>query len=227
VTAAYRAVIFDLDGTLTPVRSVWKHLHEALGLWEGEALRHQESFEAGEIRYHEWCSLDAALWKGMQVSELRSIADSIPYRDGVRASIAALRSAGILVGVVSTGLNLLADRVRDDLGLAYTICNLLESKAGVLTGKVKINVEHNRKDAALDLFSSRFGVMPAQVIAVGDSDGDISMFRKVGFSIAVRPASRQTADAASVVHHGESLAGLLDLLPAGVGDGGAGRVGRT
>jgi phosphoserine phosphatase len=225
--AAYRAVIFDLDGTLTPVRSVWRHLHEALGLWDGEALRHQQAFEAGELRYEEWCALDAAHWRGMRESELRSIADSIPYRDGVRQSAAALRATGTLVGVVSTGLNLLAERVRDDLGLAYTICNRLESKAGILTGRVKINVEHDRKDEALDLFCSRFGVPPAQVIAIGDSDGDIPMFRKAGFAVAVRPSSQRTAEAASVVVHDESLAGLIKVLPATAGDGGMGDRGKV
>jgi len=224
--ANFRAVIFDLDGTLTPVRSVWKYIHEALGLWDTEALRHQKAFEAGEIRYEEWCALDAAHWKGRPVSELRSIADSIPYRDGVRETVAGLRAAGTLVGVVSTGLNLLAERVRDDLGLDDTICNHLEWEAGLLTGRVGINVDHDRKDAALHQFCRRFEVSPAQVIAIGDSDGDIPMFEKAGFSVAVRPASRRTAEAASVVLDHESLAGLLRVLPSTGRSDDRGRAGR-
>ena len=208
------------------MRSVWKHLHEALGLWDGEALRHQKAFEAGEIRYEEWCALDAAHWKGLRESDLRAIADGIPYREGVPECIRALRTAGAPVGVISTGLNLLAKRVRDDLGLAYTTCNSLESMDGILTGTVKVNVEHYRKDKALDLFCSQFGIPPARVIAIGDSDGDISMFRRAGFAVAVRPASRCTAEAASVVLEDDSLAGLLDLLPPVGGDRRLGEAGR-
>lgn len=223
--AAYRAIIFDLDGTLTPVRSVWKHLHEALGLWDGEARRHQKAFEAGEIGYEEWCALDAAHWKGLRESDLRAIADGIPYREGVHECVGALRTAGALVGVISTGLNLLAERVRDDLGLAYTICNRLESVDGILTGTVKVNVAHDRKDEAFDLFCSQFGVPPARVIAIGDSDGDIPMFRRAGFAVAVHPVTRRTAEAASVVLEDESLAGLLDLLPQVGGGRGPGETG--
>ncbi|HET6279134.1 MAG TPA: HAD family phosphatase [Candidatus Polarisedimenticolia bacterium] len=212
--AAYRAVVFDVDGTLTPVRSVWKHLHEALGLWDGAAMGHQRAFEAGEIGYREWCALDAAHWTGRRVSELKEIADMIPYRDGARESVAALRAGGTLVGIVTTGLNLLAERVRDDLRLDHAICNRLESRAGILTGQVEINVEHDRKNEALERFCRRFNLSPDQVVAIGDSEGDIPMFRMAGFSVAVCPSSRRTADAASVVLQDESLAGLLALLPA-------------
>lgn len=212
--AAYRAIVFDLDGTLTPVRSVWRHLHEALGLWEGAAMAHQRAFEAGEIGYREWCALDAAHWRGRRVAELAGIADAIPYRAGARESVAALRARGALVALVTTGLDLLADRVRDDLRLDYAICNGLESEAGVLTGRVQINVEHDGKDEALERFCGLFRLSPDQVVAVGDSEGDIPMFRMAGFSVAVSPATRKAADAASVVVPGESLAGLLAILPA-------------
>jgi len=212
--AAFRAVVFDVDGTLTPVRSVWKHLHEALGLWDGAAMAHQQAFNAGEIGYSEWCALDAAHWRGRRVSELRGIADTIPYRDGARESVAALRAGGALVGVVTTGLNLLAERVRDDLRLDHAICNHLESRAGILTGQVTINVEHDKKHEALERFCRRFELSPDQVVAIGDSDGDIPMFKIAGFSVAVCPSSQRTADAASVVLRDESLASLLSLLPA-------------
>jgi phosphoserine phosphatase len=210
-----RAVIFDLDGTLTPVRSVWKHIHQALGLWDGEAQRHQRAFQSGAIGYEEWCSLDAAHWKGMRESDLRAIADGIPYRAGARDCVRALRAAGALVGVVSTGLSLLAERARDDLRLAYVASNRLEAVDGILTGRVEVNVEHDGKDEAVDRFCARFGVTPDRLVAVGDSEGDIPMFRRAGFSVAVRPASRRTAEAASAVLKDESLAGLPALLPMG------------
>ena len=84
MTGIYRAVLFDLDGTLTPVTSVWQHIHEALGLWDSEARRHQHEFELGAISYEEFCVRDAAHWKGMPESKLRAISDRIPYRPGAR-----------------------------------------------------------------------------------------------------------------------------------------------
>ena len=209
----YRAVLFDLDGTLTPVRSVWQHIHERLGLWDAEAHRHQEAFERGEISYEEFCARDAAHWKGMPEAELRAITDKIPYRPGVRECVDLLKEAGLVVGVVSTGLTLLLERLNRELDLAYAIANRLVARNGVLTGEVKVNVEHGRKGEAVDLFCSQFGVDYREVITVGDSDGDISMFEHSGFSIAFNPASEATARAARAVGRGESLLAIVDLLP--------------
>jgi phosphoserine phosphatase len=210
-----RAILFDLDGTLTPVRSVWQHIHEALGLWEDDARRHQESFLAGRIDYEEFCRRDAAHWKGMRAAALRAITDRIALRPGVREAVALARERRVLVGVVSTGLTLLADRVHRELGLAFTIANRLVAEGGRLTGEVQVNVRHGRKDEAVDLFCAQFGVPPAEVASVGDSDGDISMFAHTGLSLAFRPASEATAAAASRVFEGDSILDLVRDLPLG------------
>jgi len=52
-------------------------------------------------------------------------------------------------------------------------------------------------------------------MTVGDSEGDISMFEHSGFSVAAKPLRKTTARAATVTHRGESLLGLLDILPVG------------
>ena len=62
-------MVFDLDGTLTPVRSVWQYIHEALGMWDADARLHQAAFEHGTISYGEFCARDAAHWKGMAEAE--------------------------------------------------------------------------------------------------------------------------------------------------------------
>lgn len=209
----YRAVLFDLDGTLTPVRSVWQFIHEKLGLWDAGAHRHQLAFERGDISYEEFCARDAAHWKGMSEGDLRAITEAIPYRPGVRECVDLLKEAGLVVGVISTGLTLLVERVNRDLGPAYAIANRLVTKNGVLTGEVKVNVEHGRKGEAVDLFCGQFGVDYREVITVGDSEGDISMFEHSGFSIAFNPASEATARAARAVGKGESLLAIVGLLP--------------
>jgi len=195
------------------VRSVWRHLHESLGLWDGEAERHQTAFLSGAITYEEFCARDAAHWKGRREAELVAIADAIPYRHGTRETVAQLKSEGLLIGVISTGLTLLAERVHRELDLAFTMANRLVARDGVLTGEVNVNVEHDDKGAAIDLFCARFQVEPREVISIGDSEGDIPMFARTGFSIAFNPASDRTARAASRVHHSESVLDLVGCLP--------------
>lgn len=211
----FRAVLFDLDGTLTPVRSVWQHLHERLGLWDRHAVRHQEAFLAGDLTYEEFCRRDAAHWKGLPVGRLRALADRIPYRRGTRAAIAAARAQGAVVGVISTGLTLLADRAHRELELDWSVANHLAVRGGRFSGRVSIRVRHGAKDAAVDRFCRRFRLDPSEVISVGDSDGDISMFTRTGLSVAFHPATRRTAAAASWVDRGASVLDLVRRLPIG------------
>jgi len=213
VSVRFRAVLFDLDGTLTPVRSVWQYIHEALGEWQGEAEQHQGAFRGGAITYEEFCARDAAHWKGRREADLRAIADGIPYRRQVKQAMAVVRATGALAGVVSTGLTLLAERVHLELDLAFTIANRLVALRGVLTGEVKVNVEHGRKEEAVDLFCRQFGVEPRDIISVGDSEGDISMFGRTGYSVAFNPVGQRTAHAASLVHRGDSILDLVARLP--------------
>lgn len=216
-----RAILFDLDGTLTPVRSVWRHLHERLGLWETAARRHQEAFRSGAIDYAEFCRRDAAHWKGLAESDLRALADAIPYRPGAREAVAEARRAGVRVGVISTGLTLLADRVLCELDLDASIANRLLTVDGRLTGEVEVNVEHGGKGTAVERLCRRWGIDPAETASVGDSDGDVSMFARTGWSIAFQPESRATADAATYVHHGDSILEAIRRLPLARREGAA------
>jgi phosphoserine phosphatase len=215
----YRAVLIDLDGTLTRIPSFWQHLHESLAMWTGDAEEIQRRFQAGEIDYATFCRLDAEKWKGRRESEFRRIADAVPLRPGARELREFLRRSGIKFGVISTGLTLLADRVHRDLNLDFTIANRLVARHRILTGEVKINVEHGRKDAAVELFCNQFGIPAGHVIAVGDSEGDISMFRAAGFSVAFNPTGKEVARAASAVCVAEDLRNLRIHLPLGPAPG--------
>lgn len=212
-TSPFLAALFDLDGTLTTVPSFWQHLHESLALWAGDAEAYQEQFRSGAIDYSTFCLLDAARWKGKRVRELKRIADEVTLRPGAREIRAILRDRGMKVGVISTGLTLLAERIHRELSLDFTIANRLVTKKGCFTGEVKINVEHGRKDDAVELFCNQFGIPPARVIAVGDSAGDVSMFRAVGFSVALNPADEEAERAASAVCRGDDLRDLLRHFP--------------
>ncbi len=209
----YLAVLLDLDGTLTRIGSLWRHFHEKLAQWDDDAEAIQRRFEEGAIDYATFCRLDAERWKGKRVSKLKRIADAVPLRTGALDFRRYLGEGGLKVGVISTGLTLLAERVHRDLALDFTIANRLVTRRGSFTGEVKINVEHGRKDDAVELFCNQFGISARQVISVGDSEGDLSMFGAVGYSIAFNPTTEEVARAADAVCVGEGLMELLPHLP--------------
>jgi len=185
---------------------------EALGIWSGKADRYQQRFRAGEISYEEFCRLDAEEWRGMPIRRLREICNGIPYHEGAADLLRALKEAGLVVGIVSTGLSLLAHRVRREHALDDAIANELVVKDGVVTGEVRITIAHGEKDRALAEFCGRFDLARDRVAAVGDTEGDLSMFRAAGWSIAFNAADRRVEREASAAVEGVDLRGLIPLL---------------
>jgi phosphoserine phosphatase len=180
----YKLIIFDIDGTITRHISSWRYIHERLGLWTNRAFRYQEDFLAGRITYRKFCELDAAHWKGMSERKVRSIFKKVRYSKNAAICIRKLKAMGFSLAAVSTGLQFMSDRIKDELGFDYTISNRLSCRNGKLTGGVKINLEHGAKHKILARIHKKFGVKPHEVISVGDSAGDIPLAKNSGYSIA-------------------------------------------
>lgn len=187
-------------------------MHEELGLWTSRADQYQERFRAGEISYEEFCRLDALEWQGLSESRLRGICDRIPFHPGAKEMARALRGAGLRLGIVSTGLSILAERVRSELGFDHSSANHLEIRDGRLSGGIRIDVGHGGKDRAFLSFCRRYGLDAGAVAAVGDTEGDISMFRLSGWSIAFNPADDRVRASARVVVEGTDLRALIPGL---------------
>lgn len=196
---AIKLAVFDIDGTLTTVKSVWEHIHRELCLWEGVCDVYQEQFLAGEISYDLFCQLDAAHWRGLPVQKLEEITGAIPYQPGVREIFGHLRQRGVKTALVSTGLNLLARRVARDLGVDYCLANEVEVLAGVITGRARIRVSVDvpglRKGDHVRQLIGELGLCPAAAFSVGDSMGDLDMFLETGRSFLV---NSRPGDAAAI-----------------------------
>ena len=209
----FKLVIFDLDGTLTEERSVWEYIHKRLGKWYGFAEEYQKQFLAGEISYERFCELDAEVWKGMRVEELSEIVKTVPFHSGVDELINYLKHKGLKLTMVSSGLSLLSNWVHQRYGFDYSVSNDLLHENGVLTGKVKIQVYYDKKAEWVKRILKHFEVKPEEVIAIGDSKGDIDMFRMVGFSIAFNSSCQDLEQIANLCFKSKNLAEIIPKLP--------------
>jgi phosphoserine phosphatase len=187
---AVKIVFFDCDGTLTDVKSSWQYLHEKLRLWDENADEFQRLFRAGKISYHEFCSRDASLWKGLSLEQIKGIIGEIRYHDGVVDTIRTLNAEGIVTIIVSTGLSLMVDKARDELEMSFAVANELIERDGALTGEIKINVHHDRKGLWVRKLLAERGLRKEEAAAVGDGEGDQGMFEEVGLAIGYHPAER-------------------------------------
>jgi len=207
-----RAVVFDLDGTLTPVASIWQYIHEALGTWESHGARYLAKYLAGEIDYRTFALLDAGTWAGRRREELLALANGIPLRPGAVEVARELRARGVRLAILSSGLDLLAARVARDLGCAVWVANGLGTRDGRLDGRVHIRVGWHDKPARLPALCRKLGVRPCEVAVVGDGVGDALVFDRVGLAVAFNPAEEEVARRADVVVRAEDLRAVLPVL---------------
>jgi phosphoserine phosphatase len=98
---------------------------------------------------------------------------------------------GFLIVGISTGINLLTDRVEEDLKFDRIYSNILLSKNGCLTGRTDILISYDKKGVFLKKIAAQAGVKLEETIIVGDGPGDIPMAKLAGFSIAFNPSSKK------------------------------------
>jgi phosphoserine phosphatase len=208
----FKLGIFDLDGTLTTERSIWEYIHKQLGKWYGFAEEYQKKFLAGEISYDRFCELDAEVWKGMTVEEILEIVKTVPFHPGAEELINHLKYKGLKLAMVSSGLSLLSNWVHQRYGFDYSVSNGVLHENGILTGKVKIQVYYDKKAEWVKKILKQFGVKTEEVMAIGDSVGDMDMFRMVGFSIAFNSSCAGLDQIANVCIQSQNLADIIPKL---------------
>ncbi len=211
--SSFQMVVFDLDGTLTRERSIWEYIHKRLEKWYGFAEEYQKQFLAGEISYEEFCEHDAQVWKGMKVGDLLEIVKTVPFHTGADELITYLKQKGLKLSVVSSGLSVLSNWVHQKYGFDYSVSNDLLHENGVLTGKVRIQVHFDQKAEWVKRILEKFKVRPEEVIAIGDSKGDLDMFQMVGFSMAFNSSCEDLDRIASVCIPSQNLADIIPKLP--------------
>ncbi len=209
----FKLAIFDLDGTLTRERSIWEYIHVRLEKWHGFAEEYQDQFLAGKISYQEFCERDARDWKGMRVEEVLEIVKTVPFHPGVDKLIACLKQRGLKLAMVSSGLSLLSDWVHQQFEFDYSVSNDLLHENGVLTGEVRIQVYFDKKAEWVERILQQYQISPEEAIAIGDSRGDIDMFRMAGFSVAFNSSCEELDRVASICVPSQDLADIIPRLP--------------
>lgn len=179
-----RIVFFDMDGTLVEEESSWHVVHRFLGT-DHLARRALEKFSRGEMSYEEFVRHDVGLWpKGLPRTFFEGIFSKIRLKPEAIWVFDELRKKGILRVIVTSGLDVLAERVCRILGADECISNnMVFDNRGRFTGVVKVNVDPSRKIDVLNQVCEKYSISPEEAAAVGDTIYDESMFKAVKISI--------------------------------------------
>lgn len=199
-----------MDGVLVESDSSWQALHDSFGVTnEGNF----QKYLRGEIDYKEFMRSDIRLWGSVSREEIKRILDLVRLMKGAKETIDKLKKAGYKTAIISSGVSLLADRVRDQLGIDYSYANrLLFDEKGRLTGEAEESVTLLNKDRILRRLAAVECIKPSECAVVGDSRFDIPMFNEAAFSIAFNPKDELVREAADSVIEGKDLKKILPLL---------------
>ncbi|MEA3202201.1 MAG: phosphoserine phosphatase [Thermoplasmata archaeon] len=211
-------VLFDMDGTLVH-GSAWERLHEAFGV-SNEA--NWQAYQRGAIDDHQFIRSDIALWQGrdVHVSEIEEVLRHAPVMDGAREVVDGLRRLGIATCILSGGLDILARRVCEEVGVDMYVANGIRLRdTGHVHGEGIVWVEIHDKGKMAREIRRKLGVPRERTASVGNSAYDVPMFRETGFGIAFNPSDDIVRRRASRVVEGTDMRPVLrHLLEAGAPD---------
>jgi phosphoserine phosphatase len=123
-----------------------------------------------------------------------------------------LKNKGLKFAMISSGLSVLTQWVHQRYGFDYSVSNDLLHENGILTGKVKIQVYYDKKAEWVKKILKQFGVKAEEVMAIGDSVGDIDMFQMVGFSVAFNSSCAGLDQIANLCISSNNLADIIPNL---------------
>lgn len=209
----YDLVCFDMDGTLTTVRSSWRWIHDCIGV---DSEPNYRAYLNGEIDEYEFMRRDIGLWTAVKpdikLGDLAHMFQSMPLMEGIQETVAALEESGIHCVIVSGGIDIAAKMLQNEFGFEDAVADSIEvNPDGTFTGYGIENVDLRDKGAWVRKFQERYDVTKERTVSVGNSFTDVPMFRESGLSIAVN-CDEYTAQNADVVLETHNIADILDYI---------------
>ena len=166
----------------------------------------------GELDFEEAIDERVGLLAGLDASIIdKVLAERITYMPGGRALVQTMKANGGYAALVSGGFTAFTSAVAVHLGFNENRANTLEVADGTLTGRVvRPILGQQAKLDALGEITTRLGIMPAEVLAVGDGMNDLLMLQNAGTGAALdgKPALQEKC--AVKINHGD-LTALLYL----------------
>lgn len=210
----YDLVCFDMDGTLTTVRSSWCWVHQCFEVDNEPAY---QAFVNGDIDEQEFMRRDIGLWiakkPDVTIRDIAKTFQTIPLIDGIQETVACLKANGIRCVIISGGIDLAAKMLADEFGFDEFIADeICSHEDGRLTGEGHQRLDLRNKGINVLEYIEKYDTTKERTVSIGNSYTDIPMFENSGMSIAFNPTDPYTSDAATHTVVSDNIADVLDFI---------------
>ena len=205
-----KLIAFDLDNVLIDGEAI-DEIGKLMGV-EAEISKITKKAMEGDLDFETALNERVALLKGASVENIKEVVSKIPLMQGAEETIAELKKRGYKIATITGSFEIIANRMKNDLGLDYAFSNVLHEEEGKLTGEVSGPLVKGSKAEVLKEIMEMEKVKAEESAAVGDGANDVSMLEEAGLGIAfnAKPVLKEKAD---VVVEKRDLRELLEIFP--------------
>ncbi|MFT7235008.1 MAG: phosphoserine phosphatase [Methylophagaceae bacterium] len=204
-------LVTDMDSTLISIECVDEIADFINAKPQVSAIT--EAAMRGEIDFETSLRQRVALLEGLDVSVLEQVFEQrLSLNPGAEIMLAGLKEKGIKTALVSGGFTFFTERLKLQLGLDYTLANVLGQHRSKLTGEIEGSICGAQAKADFLLQQCKnLGLSPTQAVAMGDGANDLLMMQEAGLSVAYHAKPTVQSQASTRLNYC-GLNGVLGLL---------------
>ena len=204
-----KLVVFDLDNVIIDGEAIDEI--GKLANVEDEIAEITEKAMQGEIDFETSIKDRVKLLEGTYIEEIEKVADELPLMPGAEETINTLKEKDLDVAIISGSFDVVAEKIKDKLGVDAVYTNSFSVEDGKLTGEVTGPLVSGSKLDVLNDHVEKAGITLDDVVAVGDGANDISMIESAGCGIAFN-AKDSVKEIADIVVEEKDLTKVLDEI---------------
>lgn len=200
-------IIFDMEGVLVD----GELLPELAKLIKKEKEVEEITLEGirGDIDWETGLRRRIEILKGIEKEKVEKVADNMELMKNAKKTCRELKKMDFTLVSVTGGFDVLAERIKEELGLDYVFANEMIFNGNKLS-KINLNVNSDKRLALKDLIE-KLDEDKEDVITVVEGANDLSLFEVSGLKIAFN-AQEMIEEKADIVIEEKDLSKLIPLI---------------
>ena len=206
-----KLIVFDLDNVIMNGEAI-DEIGKIANV-EDQIAEITDKAMHGELDFETSIQERVKLLEGVSVEDIVELREKIPLTNGAEETVKSLKDNDYEVIIISGSFDIIADPLKEKLGVDGIFVNSLVEEDGVLTGEVNGDLVSGSKLDVLNNYIANKDISLEECVAIGDGANDISIIEAAGLGIAfnAKPAVKEIAD---IIVDEEDLTTILPVIEA-------------